>query len=329
MKEHLKSKHNINVHFSDKSLGYIVAYRYICKSDKEVLHSENHPDLRDIGSPRTKACMKANKAKNSATQKSGELKCLLSSKGTEVSLAKVKTKRPRFTTVAEYILYNRIRSYTSLQATVLIHRQEGEKDLFSFLARNTSKSVQDLIERVWSMHGAAEKENSEIISRTEKLVSTGNQECIAVCNGKWLQAACQVLSWNSINKFVFAAAVRELLEKDRKKRLSIFLVGPSNCGKSFLLEPLKQIFNCFTNPAQGKYAWTGLVEAEVAYINNFCWPKELIVWQELLNLLEVLLPANLVTPKMFLQLIYTFLVSIPFQFLPLQYAPQNMLGLMV
>ena len=149
VKEQFKSKHNINMHFSDKSLGYIAAYRYIGKSDKEVLHSENHPNLRDIASPRTKACMKANKAKNSATRKSGELKHSLSSKGTEVSLANVKTKRLTFTNVAEYILDNRIRSYTSLQAVALTRRQEGEKDLFSFLARNTSKSVQELIERVW------------------------------------------------------------------------------------------------------------------------------------------------------------------------------------
>ena len=48
VKEQFKSKHNINMHFSDKSLVYIAAYRYICKSDKEVLHSENHPNLRDI-----------------------------------------------------------------------------------------------------------------------------------------------------------------------------------------------------------------------------------------------------------------------------------------
>ena len=102
--------------------------------------------------------MKANKAKNSATQKSGELKCSLSSKGTEVSLAKVKTKC-HFTNVAEYILDNRIRSYTSLQAIALIPSQEGEKELFSFLARNTSKSAQEPIEHVWSMHSAAEKEN--------------------------------------------------------------------------------------------------------------------------------------------------------------------------
>ena len=67
VKEQIKSKYNIKVNFSDESLGYIAAYRYICKSDKDVLHSEKHLDLRNIGSPRTNACMKANKAKNSAT----------------------------------------------------------------------------------------------------------------------------------------------------------------------------------------------------------------------------------------------------------------------
>ena len=45
VKEQLKSKHNINVHFSDKYLGYIAAYRCIFKSEKDVLHTENHPDL--------------------------------------------------------------------------------------------------------------------------------------------------------------------------------------------------------------------------------------------------------------------------------------------
>ena len=65
-----------------------------------------------------------------------------------------------------------------------------------------------------------------------------------MCNEKWLQAASQVL------RFVFDAAVRELLEKGRKKRLNIFFVGPSNCRKSFLLKLFEQVFTCFTNPAK-------------------------------------------------------------------------------
>ena len=53
----------------------------------------------------------------------------------------------------------------------------------------------------------------------------------------------------------------ELFENGRKNGLNIFLVGPSNCGKRFLLEPLEQIFTCFINPARSKYPWAGLDEA--------------------------------------------------------------------
>ena len=194
-----------------------------------VLPSENHPDLRNISSPRTKACMKPTRQKNSVTWISGEFESSLSSNGTAISPGKVKTKRLTFTNVTEYIRGNTIRSYTSLQAITLTRRQKGEKNLFIIRTRNTSKSAQQLIERVWSMHGAAENKNSETISRIEKLASTGNQECIVICNGKWLQPAFQVLSWNSIIKFVFSAAVYELLEKGRKKRLCIVLVGLSHC----------------------------------------------------------------------------------------------------
>ena len=49
------------MYFSDKSLGYITAYKYIFKSDKDVLHSESHPDIWDIASYTTKASIKANK----------------------------------------------------------------------------------------------------------------------------------------------------------------------------------------------------------------------------------------------------------------------------
>ena len=47
-----------NVNFSDPHENYYTAYKYICKSDKYVLHSDEHPDLREIGSHKTKHCMR-------------------------------------------------------------------------------------------------------------------------------------------------------------------------------------------------------------------------------------------------------------------------------
>ena len=64
------------------------------------------------------------------------------------------------------------------------------------------------------------------------------------------------------------------------------LTGPTNCGKSFLLNPLELIFKCFMNPAAGKYAWVGLDQCEVAYLNDFRWSEELIKWNDFLLLLE-------------------------------------------
>ena len=186
VKDYLAQKYRIVVNFSDKSLGYVAGYRYICKSDAAVLHSANHTDLQNIGSPRTKTCMSVNRTKNSVIRRSSENKrsSLEPSKGGPPE--KKKSKRLTFTDVGEYILDNNIRSYTSLQAIAMRRREEGEKDLFGFLARNTSKNVQDLIERVWSMRDASNKENEVVLSRLEKLSAAGNQECRPECIGKWL-----------------------------------------------------------------------------------------------------------------------------------------------
>ena len=47
------------LNFSDKHDTYYYAYKYVCKSDKDVLLSQNHPNLDAGGSPSTKSCVKA------------------------------------------------------------------------------------------------------------------------------------------------------------------------------------------------------------------------------------------------------------------------------
>jgi hypothetical protein len=42
------------VNFSESHDNYYSAYKYICKADNKVHHSVGHPDLKEIGSPRTK-----------------------------------------------------------------------------------------------------------------------------------------------------------------------------------------------------------------------------------------------------------------------------------
>ena len=54
VKESITNDRGIMLNFSDSHNYYIAAYRYICKTDNQVYHSDSHPDLSDVGSLRTK-----------------------------------------------------------------------------------------------------------------------------------------------------------------------------------------------------------------------------------------------------------------------------------
>jgi energy-coupling factor transporter ATP-binding protein EcfA2 len=102
----------------------------------------------------------------------------------------------------------------------------------------------------------------------------------------WIKCANEVLRNNKVNAYVFAAAIRDLLEKGRGKNRNIVIVGPANCGKTFLLNPLNQLFQTFTNPATTSYAWVGSENAEVIFLNDFRWSPEILAWKDMLLLLE-------------------------------------------
>ena len=74
------------------------------------------------------------------------------------------------------------------------------------------------------------------------------------------------------------------------------IVDPTNCGKSFLLDPLELIFKAFVNPATTKYSWTNLENKEVVFLNDFRWSPESIAWSDFLLLLEGQ-TVNLPRPK--------------------------------
>ena len=74
--------------------------------------------------------------------------------------------------------------------------------------------------------------------------------------------------------------MRNALIKGRQKNYNILIVGPTNCGKSFLLDPLELIFNAFVNPATIKYSWINLENKEVAFLDDFRWSPESITWSE-------------------------------------------------
>ena len=81
-------------------------------------------------------------------------------------------------------------------------------------------------------------------------------------------------------------AVKDLLLHGRGKNRNLLLTGPTNCGKSFLLNPLKVIYQTFCNPATGTFAWVGVGRAECILLNDFRWSLQIIPWHDLLLMLE-------------------------------------------
>ena len=56
-----------------------------------------------------------------------------------------------------------------LQSIAIKRKNEDEKDLFSFLFKNSSKNVSELIDRTWNIDSAPERQQNKSLTRTEKL----------------------------------------------------------------------------------------------------------------------------------------------------------------
>ncbi len=124
------------------------------------------------------------------------------------------------------------------------------------------------------------------ISRMSVVEATLEESCVDGCDMIWINSAKEVLRNNKVNAYVFAAAIRDLLEKGRGKYRNVMIVGPANYGKTFLLNPLIKQFRTFTNAATTSYAWVGSEYAEFIFLNDFRWTPEVFAWKDMLLLLE-------------------------------------------
>ena len=91
----------------------------------------------------------------------------------------------------------------------------------------------------------------------QRLEAAYAKSCLPDCNKKWLELARNILMRDNVKISEFVDAVRLLLEKGRGKYRNILTTGPSNCGKSFILNPLCEIYDTFCNPVSTSFAWVG------------------------------------------------------------------------
>ena len=187
VKNYVSKKHRIVLHFSDQLFGYHVAYKYVCKNKPftDVLHSPGHPNLQEIGSPKTKYAF----AQFSDNAKKRRMS-VQSNNETQPSASQA--KKLSNLDVSEFIVANNVRSDKELMIVAKTRHSEGEKDLYKFIINKSSKSLSELLDMTWKMNDASrnvERANQSRISILE-------EECQPECQGEWLVCAKQVLQQN-------------------------------------------------------------------------------------------------------------------------------------
>ena len=100
-------------------------------------------------------------------------------------------------------------------------------------------------------------------SRMQVLEKVRLSRCVDGCDVEWYLCSLDFLQKKDvINQYVYADAIRDLLINRRGKFRNVMITGPTNCGKTFILKPLKTIYNAFSDPARDKYAWVGVDKEE-------------------------------------------------------------------
>ena len=222
VKNCIKERHGIVPNFSGHG-GYHSAFTYVSKQDKGYITSGNHPKKIDL--PKT----------TNATKKKASHQCKMP-----------KVKRLCNLDVSNVIVKNKLRSRIDLLAFAKSAFDKGDKGLYAFVLNRGDKKVNDL-HLVWEMETAKKKQERAAQTRLEILREQLTTMCI--CNGQWLECALEILQRNGIERVLFADAIVALLALGRGKGRNIYITGPANCGKTFILDPLKVIFNTFLSPA--------------------------------------------------------------------------------
>ena len=189
-KNYLKENFDISVHFSDEHDSYYGAYKYVVKSDTKVHLSAEHPNLNEVGSLKTKHCIKTNKGKRK------------SSTSETTKEDKKYTKLPRLSIydISKFLVTNKIKTRTEVFAITHAQKQDGKEDQPNFILSCSSKALDDLIDNTWEIEAAPEKLQSAQVPRMEVIYNCAMGKCVLHCHGTWLECANQVLSQNNVCK---------------------------------------------------------------------------------------------------------------------------------
>ena len=281
----LQQRNNIVCHFRSETAGYAAAYEYVTKASppKWITQSEGQEGV--LGAiRRTDACMQANVSKGRSNEQNRQDKRKAANNNQTVEKKKKKKPDLRHKDIVRHVIEWKVGSLQQLQSIAEIRRRLDEWDLFNYLAIHPKKQIEDMIARCWETTKAPEVAARVNLPRETILANARSAECVEGCLGRWLTFANQIMSYNpSIDQVELKRVVVDNIQFGRCKDSTVFFIGPTDCGKSFLLLPLEKLFKTFSNPTVGTYNWLGIEDAECCFLNDFRWSAGLIQWADLLR----------------------------------------------
>ena len=265
------------VHASDTHGGYHTAYRYCAlpsarkpraELDPTPWHTESHPTpAAAMHRPRT--------ARASAAKHAG---------GGAESAAQKPPRQTKRVRAHMAVVALKLDSCAKLQAHAKAEAEEGRTDMLDFV--HSCRDVRAFIATCFQIESADVQVGRDARTKLE-ILHEAARSAACECGGVWAGMAEEVLTQNDIEPVAFKRAVLRALEHGPEKSTNVFLHGPTNCGKSFLLNPLLGLYRCFKKPQKGSsYAMSGLEECEAVLWHEFEHDEKVLSWSDMLLWLE-------------------------------------------
>lgn len=195
------------------------------------------------------------------------------------------TRQTRLTPLQVYDLCTTrgVKDVESAWSLAKAMEEEGDRGLLAWLLE--CRDVEGFVAKVCMANESAENKRRENLGRLGLLREAARQACTCDTPGQWGHLARATL-WRNGLMGPFQKAMYDTLERGREKKTNLFLLGPANAGKSFLVKPLTLLFRCYSRPDGGTHQLETLIAKELVYLNDFTWDEKWLGWAYLKTFME-------------------------------------------
>jgi hypothetical protein len=170
---------------------------------------------------------------------------------------------------------NNLQSEDAVYAFAAEREGQGDKAVMAFCMEhdvsyyvgkaNVARSAQERVRRAGMTREAILREHFE------------KKKCTCSTEGRCYNLMKDLLHMNGLDG-PFQKAVMTSLREGRQKGVNLCLVGPPDCGKSYLFKPLLGMFDTYTRPDGGTYQLETLVGKELIFLNDMEYDKSARDW---------------------------------------------------